>query len=468
MNRQFYNLLPGFLIASCCIIIISCKKLVNPGVPANRTTSEKVYNNDTLAREAVVGIYREIMKSFGPLHGQITWLCAIYSDELTQPDIMKEYEPFLTNTLRADNPTVQAIWTKLYSTLYQCNDVIEGLKNSSLSDSIRNQLSGEAYFLRALNYYYLVNLFGKVPLITITDFAANAKMGRTEIHRIYDQIISDLQDAQHLLTYFTSVDKPYQRVRANSFAASALLARAYLYKKDWAAAEKAATQLIESHYYNLESNVLQVFLSDSKEAILQFLPFTIYNSAEGATFIPQTGKPPTFNIHRSLLNAFETNDKRREWVNNTTYNGSKYYYPYKYKQNNGAPYTEYNMVLRLAEQYLIRAEARIMQNNLTGAAIDLNKIRTRSGLAPIAGFSSEHAAMLALEQERRIELFAEWGHRWFDLNRFEAHTLPGNFVNRADEVLDTFKPEWETTALQWPIPGKEVNLNPALIQNKGY
>jgi hypothetical protein len=467
MNRQFYNLLSGLLITSVCIIT-GCKKLVDPGVPANRTTSDKVFNNDTLAREAVVGIYREIMKSFGPFHGEITWLCASYSDELTQPDIEDEYEPFLTNTLTADNPAIQTIWTKAYRTLYQCNDVILGLKNSRLSDSLRNQLSGEAYFMRALTYFYLVNLFDRVPLITATDYVTNAKTGRTEIHRIYEQIISDLQDAQYLLTFFTSADKPYQRVRANQFAATALLARAYLYKKEWAAAEEAATRLIESHYYSLEPGVQQVFLSDSREAILQFMPFTVFNSAEGATFIPKNGEPLNFNLQESLINTFDVNDKRREWIKQIPYNGSNYYYPYKYKRNNGPPYTEYNTVLRLAEQYLIRAEARIMQNNLTGAANDINKIRTRAGLASLTGISSQRTAMIALEQERRIELFAEWGHRWFDLKRFETHTLSGSFLNRADEVLDILKPAWETTALLWPIPAKEVKLNPALTQNKGY
>jgi hypothetical protein len=468
MNRQFYNLLPGLFIVLLCIITFSCRKLVDPGTPSNRTTSDKVFNNDTLAREAVVGIYREIMKSFGPFHGEITWLCASYSDELTQPYIMVEYEPFLTNTLTADNQLIQTIWTKAYRTLYQCNDVIQGLKNSRLSDSLRNQLSGEAYFIRALTYFYLVNLFDRVPLITATDYATNAKMGRTETDRIYDQIISDLQDAQHLLTYFTSLDKPYQKVRANQFAATALLARVYLYKKNWAAAEKAATRLIESHYYSLESNLQQIFLADSREAILQFMPFTIYNAAEGATFVPQTGKPPTFNLQESLINTFEANDKRREWIKNIFYNGSNYYYPYKYKRNNGAPYTEYNMVLRLAEQYLIRAEARIMQNDLSGATADLNRIRARAGLPLKTGYSSQREAMIALEQERRIELFAEWGHRWFDLKRFGTYTLSGNFLTRADEVLDILKPAWETTAKLWPIPAKEVNLNPALIQNKGY
>jgi hypothetical protein len=311
-------------------------------------------------------------------------------------------------------------------------------------------------------------LFDKVPLVTATDYASNAKMGRTPSDKIYDQIISDLQDAQHLLTYFTSTDKPYQSVRANSFAATALLARTYLYKKNWAAAEKAATRLIESPYYSLESNLQQIFLADSREAILQFLPFTIYNSAEGATFVPQTGKPLNFNLVPSLINAFEVNDKRREWINNIFYNGSNYNYPYKYKRNNGAPYTEYNMVLRLAEQYLIRAEARIMQNDLSGATADLNMIRARAGLSLKTGFSSQQAAMIALEQERRIELFAEWGHRWFDLKRFKSRTPSGSFLNRADEVLDIFKPAWENTALLWPIPANEVNLNPALSQNNGY
>lgn len=116
------------------------------------------------------------------------------------------------------------------------------------------------------------------------------------------------------------------------------------------------------------------------------------------------------------------------------------------------------MVLRLAEQYLIRAEARAQQNNLAGAAADLNAIRQRAGLEPLPDNLDKAAMLLAVEQERRIELFAEWGHRWFDLRR----------TGRSLAVLSPIKPDLTATDLWYPIPLSAINTNPFLTQNEGY
>jgi hypothetical protein len=467
LNLNIFSLclfLPLIIIAPT-----SCKKLVDPGTPTNRLSSAMVYSNDSLALQALNGIYTKIMQSSSPLNGYATWLCGAYSDELEQPVIDNKFEPFLTCSLEADNPMVSEIWGSFYKYIYQTNAVIEGINNSGSKLKLRNQLLGEAHFLRALNYFYLVNLFGDVPLVTSTNYKANTNIARTVAEKIYDQMVSDLQKAQQLLSeiYLTN-ENPFERVRANRFAATALLARVYLYKKDWVAAENAATQVIQSFIYRLETELDQPFLSISKEAILQFLPAPGSNTSEGVTFIPQNGNLPAFSIRDSLLNAFEPGDKRWQWIEKTSYNGIIYYYPLKYKRSVGAPYSENYMVLRLAEQYLIRAESRIMQNDFAGATADINTIRERAGLAAKAGFNSQAAAMVALEQERRTELFAEWGHRWFDLKRWPAYSSSSGMVNRADEVLNQLKPSWQTTALLWPLPAKELGLNNALIQNNGY
>jgi hypothetical protein len=470
IQNNFLRSLCYLLPAGMCIAATGCKKLVDPGIPANKITSAKVYSNDSLATEAVNGIYSEIMKSFGPLNGYMTMLGAVYSDEINQPVIDPRYKAFLTNDLQADDPTIQLTWTNLYKYIYQCNDVIEGLENSqAVKPYLRDQLTGEALFIRSLCYFYLVNLFGDVPLVTGTEYTINAKIGRMPIEEIYEQMVSDLQEAQKRLSaqYFITDEYRFDRVRPNQLATTALLARVYLYKKDWAAAENAATQVIQSSTYKLETDLQQTFLSTSKEAILQFMPAVGLNSSEGSTFLPQNGKSPSFVLQNPLLNAFEQGDKRQEWIKATIINGSTYY-PYKYRKGAGVPYSEYNMVLRLAEQYLIRAEARIMQNNFSGSMDDVNTIRTRAGLSAKTVFSSQAEAMSTLEHERRIELFAEWGHRWFDLRRWSALIpLPG-VLTRADEVLGGFKVEWKPDAILWPIPAKELLLNNFLTQNNGY
>lgn len=116
------------------------------------------------------------------------------------------------------------------------------------------------------------------------------------------------------------------------------------------------------------------------------------------------------------------------------------------------------MVLRLAEQYLIRAEARVRQNNISGGQSDLNAIRNRSGL-PNTTANDQGSLLLAIEQERRVELFTEWGHRWFDLKRTE----------RAEAVLSPFAlKDWQSTDVLFPIPQTEREINSRLTQNEGY
>src|SRR5690606_28078371 len=112
---------------------------------------------------------------------------------------------------------------------------------------------------------------------------------------------------------------------------------------------------------------------------------------------------------------------KANWIGNVTSQSETYYFPYKYKISSGQdPWNEYPMVLRLAEQYLIRAEARAHQNKLPEAIADLDAIRERAGLLSIANIKpgiGQAELLDAILQERRVELFAEWGHRWFDLKR---------------------------------------------------
>jgi hypothetical protein len=142
-------------------------------------------------------------------------------------------------------------------------------------------------------------------------------------------------------------------------------------------------------------------------------------------------------------------------------NNVSYTYPYKYKLRTNASIAEANVVLRLAEQYLIRAEARAYTNKVTGnnsAESDLNVIRSRVGLPNTTAIALTEMVD-AIVNERQTELFTEWGHRWFDLKRLDrVNTVLG--VNKA--------PGWDAADLVWPIPISEMNLNVFLTQNPGY
>jgi hypothetical protein len=162
------------------------------------------------------------------------------------------------------------------------------------------------------------------------------------------------------------------------------------------------------------------------------------------------------------LQAFEPGDLRRsEWVDSIIVGSNTYYYPFKYKIKSGSTLTEYSMVLRLGEQWLIRAEARAQQGDSAGARSDLDMIRSRAGLAPTTA-TTRSDLLTAILHERQVELFTEWGHRWFDLKR------TGN-VDAVMQVVTQLKGgNWDTNSQLFPIPRSEITVNQNLTQNPSY
>ena len=468
--RLFYKCIVIFVAG--LPLLTGCNKLLDAGSPANKDVTSEVYSSDSLAQAALIGIYFKIMESIGPQNGYMSRYPGLSADELNRTTLLADDQPFLTNTLPIDNLTVWQTWSYSYYYIYRCNDLVAGLTgNKSITPILRDQLLGEAYFLRAFTYFYLVNLYGDVPLVLTTDYTKSASTPRTPVVEVYDQMIADLTEAQNLLTntYATEPGFPSARVRVNRLAVKALLARIYLYRGEWALASTAATEVIQSGIYQLETNLQQTFRYNSKEAILQFMPVSnAFNTAEGSFFVPfnPNGRPAII-MSDSLLKKIEPGDLRWAWIKTVTVSGKQYSSPYKYKLNTPTPREEYNMVLRLAEQYCIRAEARARLDQLPEAVSDLNTIRKRAGLQDLPTISTQTQVLAAVEQERRIELFAEWGHRWFDLKRWPARALDGK--KRIDEVMSVLRPvTWNTTAVLWPIPSLERIRNHALIQNPGY
>ena len=274
--------------------------------------------------------------------------------------------------------------------------------------------------------------------------------------QVYNQIIADLKDAQSKLsTGFVDAlgNASTERTRPNQGAATALLARAYLYTKQWVDAEAQATTLINnSSMYSLDDSLSDVFLANSTETIWQIQPTQVgVNTQDAPMYVlkstPGPGKGAAMSSY--LYNTFESGDYRfRNWVGAfTASNGAIYHYPYKYKiwQRN-QPVTEYIMVLRLAEQYLIRAEARAQQGNIQGAQTDLNTIRIRAGLDSTTA-NDQPSLLTAILHERQVELFTEWGNRWFDLQRTgNLNSVLGSPGNVCQAKGGTWNPDWKRFA----------------------
>ena len=462
MKRKFiYLTIYTFLLSTQVLILNSCKKFIDIDNPTDQLNSNLVFADSSTAVSAVTGIYSEMLTGRNLFSNSETTLYGgLCADELyfyTQGTRDEFYKNQITqaNHFTIDN----AFWKPAYKNIYAANLAIEKLALSQqLSASLKNQLIGEAKFIRAFCYFHLVNLFGDVPLITSSKYQDAAKSPRAATADVYTQILLDLNDAKILLSpqYIST-----ERVRPNRWTAVALLSRCYLYINRWQEAETEASSIIVSGNYMLESNLNNVFLKNNTEAIWQLMPVRPgANTYEALEILPLSNfSSPTYLITSTLRNSFENGDNRKvAWIKSRVFNNDTVYFPYKYKMSNNPSLNEYYTVFRLAEQYLIRAEAEINQNKITEALADINIIRNRAGLSNTSA-NSTLLLKQALEKERQVEFFSEWAHRWYDLKR----------TGRANDVLSTLKgATWQPTDILWPIPQQEINLNPLLTQNPGY
>lgn len=454
-----YHKLSSALILLLSFFQFSCKKFVDVKLPPNLLSSETLFTDEKTADAAVAGIYSQVqILNLSMCNGGLSLYPGLSADEFYTTSTTATAAAFSTNSLLPDNGTVTTnFWAISYKCIYQANLILENLGASpGLSNSVKQRLSGEVKCLRAFFYFYLVNLFGDVPLVTTSDYRVNAVMPRTPVIAVYQLIKNDLEEAKVLLQANGAV---LNKGRVNKFMATALLARVYLFTQEWGKAEVLATELIASSSFILATNLNSIFPGSSSEVIWQLIRDNA-NTAEGTAFIPSSStRIPAYALRDELLNSFENGDLRKTaWVNSNFISGTRYYYPYKYKVRTSSTVTEYNCILRLAEQYLIRAEARAEQNKINEGLADLNIIRNRAGLANIVAATKDELINLIIK-ERRIELFAEWGHRWFDLKR----------KGMADAVLGPVKGNsWSAEDQLYPIPETSIESNPFLIQNPGY
>ena len=427
--------------------------MVQVSSPIGQLTNDKVFADSGTAASAISGMYATATNTIAiSTYATISTGCA--ADELL--DFTSNYTAFYNNSIDPANSINQSLWLSYYKVIYQANAIIENIVgNANLNQQTIDQFAGEAKFMRAYCYFHLVNLYGNVPLVTRTNVTTNESFPRVPQDQIFNQIIADLKDAGNLLssTYPTS-----EKVRANKSAALGLLSIAYLYKKDWVDAESTASSVINDPQYQLVTDLSMIFLKNSNEAILQFWAPNGFTSL-GQALIPGAARP-NLAFTPDFLASSDSGDARIiSWTKEATYQGTNYSCPFKYKNNKTitGTHAEYSMILRLAEIYLVRAEARAWQNNLDGASVDLNMIRTRASLDSL--HPNDQSSMLSfIEKERRIELAAENGRRWYDLKR----------IGQADAILGSLKPHWITTDALFPIPATELSANPFLIQNPGY
>jgi hypothetical protein len=465
---------------SSCIILISCKKNTIDPAPPTSINSQNVFTNDATTANAVTAYYIDMTYPNNlptcPLLN-IGFYTGMSGDELTLWDQAgsQTYTDFYTNQLT--NTTIEGLfWESIYPIIYMTNAAIEGITASnSLSPAVSKQALGESYFMRAFCYFYLVNLYGDVPLVLTTNYQTNENITRTSSAVVWQQIVSDLKLASSLLSteYLDgTLEKTTNlRLRPTKWAACALLAKAYLYNQQWSKSiAEADTVIANSSTFQLDS-LDSVFLVSSTEAIWAIQSTTQgWNTPDAQTYIiPSSGFASNYPVYisASLLNSFEQGDNRRTtWIDSVSLD-STYYYPYKYQNNSyGSGLTEYDMVQRLGDLYLIRAEAEANNGDIPDANNDLNKIRIRAGLSPVT-ISNQSTIISKIIHERQVELFTEWGNRWFDLKRTNTiNSVMGSPTN--EYQIKVPGSLWNTEWQLFPISETEIQDNPSLVQNPGY
>lgn len=352
----------------------------------------------------------------------------------------------------SDNVYVRDTWARAYKVINATNVVLENLSVVKDEDD-KKRIEGEAKFLRALNYFELVRFFGKqyeagknntqlgVPIVlkTTSDFNGDLSVARNSVEEVYTQVVKDLKEA---ITNLPSENSYY----ADTYSAQALLSRVYLQKGDYTNARNLANDVIENSGKSLMPNYKDAF--NTSENISEDLFAMQVTSQSGEndliTFYAdeaQGGRGGDITLTEDFLGLFEPDDVR----------GSFYYYNY-YDDVLTSKYTnQYGNihVIRLAEMYLIRAEANYRLGTSLGATPldDINTIRGRAKASALTTVTLDDILL-----ERRRELAFE-GFLIHDIKRTKGNVGSLN---------------WNSDKLVFPIPLREMQVNNKLVQNPGY
>ncbi|WP_046756718.1 RagB/SusD family nutrient uptake outer membrane protein [Kordia jejudonensis] len=476
------------------IAIISCNDYLDLD-PISEETSGNAYETASQIEAALVGAYESFQSS-----EYYVWDNILFQDVRSDNCYAGGDNPEIFQIDFIDiEPTHSRLfthWSNLYNAISKANLVLERVEEINdplLTEERRNQIRGEAYFLRSYHYFTLVKLWGGVPLIlntiTSTD-SGSVNVPRATIEEVYAQITSDLQTAASLLPDTYGNDASINKARATSGAAHALAAKAFAQQPN------ADYTAVLNHIEALESSEANYELI----AYEQLFNGNNYNNAESiievqylggneGNFGPQLLLPPSISGDTwrkfvtpsvDLVNAFDGEGdtvrknasilfEQVQWVDEFWGNtqGSTIPFSYKWKNANGFASADNTYLLRYGDIVLLKAEAYNELTQLGNAITEVNKIRNRAQLPNLttAQSNSQETLRTTILKERRLELFQE-GQRWDDLARYNR--LVSTMNNLVEIDLRNGSPvNYNMTAAKklLPIPQQELDRNPALVQN---
>ena len=446
--KKFNQIVLLFMV----LMAASCKKFLDVK-PLETVSDEQTIVDQVSAEEAVRGIYNALAADnyYGTGFQSIGYLSG---DNIQWTGSQSQIQEFINHKVSAENSTISGAWSAIYTSINRANQVLSkvpGVTDPLLTEDLKNQYLGVAYFTRALAYFDLARTWGGVPLITspTQSYKDNSGIARSTQQETYAQVLNDLDAAEPLLPETTD------RYRGTRKTVWALKARYYLYNEDWVNAVDYSAKVIEdSSNYQLPAP-FSAFFADGVKGTNESV-FEIFY--DGVTEI---------NSHRGQWQP-QTNGGTRQWAPNDELvqlltdsatgggrgtliakdNQGRWFGNLYYR----TPASDPSYIIRIAELYLIRAEANARLNNVSEALRDLNAVRDRAGLTGSLATTADEI-LLAIENERRLE-FALEPHRWFDLVR----------TGRAEQVLGITDPG----RLLMPLPSQQLEVDEALKQNEGY
>ncbi len=458
------------LVTVGALFSASCQKEVLDQSPQASLPAATAIKDAASVNAAILGIYSGFQS--GNYYGlRYQAMADLYADNMAQPGTFPSWDQIEVRNILTDNAEVTNMWNSMYSTINRANTVIAAIPNIADPTLDKNKALAEARALRAMIYFDLLRYWGGsnngfnksggvgVPLkLTPTLTEADATpLPRSSEADVLAQVLADIDFALGAATFSNTNTAG----RISKDATKALKARVALYMGDYTTAESLATDIIGSGTYTITpgATLVNIWANKNTKESLWEIQFEPTNSNSIAFFYYTTGNGGRNEIatSSSLNTAHEAGDLRKP-INATTQGGtSSNLKTLKYTRVSTG---DDNVVLfRLAELYLIRAEARAMKTvpDLAGSLSDLNVIRVRAGLAASAA-ATQADLLTAIVKERRVE-FAHEGHRFFDLKRLN---LLGTTLGATFSTTNVFR------AL-WPIPQREtLNSGGIITQNTGY
>jgi hypothetical protein len=410
--------------------------------PPDRLTGELAIADAEGARAALTGAYSAL--TGGSYYAtDFVFFGDLSADNTVHTGTFLSYSEADANAMQANNAAAEGMWAAMYYGIGIANQILARVPPlTDLEQTEKDEILGEAHFLRALHYHNLVKLWGPVPLVLapVETPEEASEVTRASVDDVYARIFSDLDEAARLITNTT------QRTRASAGAVEALRARVALYRGDWAQAEAQASAAA-ARGYALAPDYGDLFADGATPEDVFKVAFTVQDFNNfGFYYKTRKEARPT----EDLAAAYEPGDLRAAW--SLQRDAQNRLIGNKWQTTQGA---EDFHAIRFAEVLLIRAEALARQGRLEEAVADYNRLRARAGLAPhVLGqdVTTEDDVLGAIWHERRVELAFE-GDRWPDLVR----------TGRAVEVLG-IRPEMTL----YPIPQSELDVAPNLTQNPGY